>query len=303
LITSFAIAVVFFLLGFSAHRLRWHEWLRPYTLYALGRAGGCSLAVSRSYQRNRIREAARRLEKKSKILKADGQGFELWGTPRGFFWVPSTMTSFLFILAEQEAMIYGSGEFRVRKGDIVLDCGANVGVFTSEALAAGAELVVAIEPVPGKVECLRRNFEAEIASGKVILFPKGIWHEEGVLEMSIYKNCVMDSFVLKDENWETLGVIKLPVTTLDRLVQELALPRVDFIKMDLEGAVRNALEGVQETLAKYRPRLAIATEDREDDYLVVPDLVRRAWPGYRFVCGSCHLRSRFQIVPDVLHFS
>ena len=44
-----------------------------------------------------------------------------------------------FNLAEQQRKIYGTGERAVRAGDIVLDCGANVGVFTRVALDAARE--------------------------------------------------------------------------------------------------------------------------------------------------------------------
>ena len=75
-------------------------------------------------------------------------------------------------LAEQKRNIYGTG---IRRGDIVLDAGANVGVFTRKALWAGASKVIAIEPAPENLECLRRNFAAEIADGRVVVYPKGVW--------------------------------------------------------------------------------------------------------------------------------
>src|SRR5260370_17207178 len=37
----------------------------------------------------------------------------------------------------------------------------------------------------------------------------------------------------------------LPLTTIDKIVSELALDRVDFIKMDIEGAEPNALRGAR----------------------------------------------------------
>ena len=49
---------------------------------------------------------------------------------------------------------------------MVLDGGAHVGVYVREALDRGARLVVAIEPAPANVECLRRNFPEEIADGR-----------------------------------------------------------------------------------------------------------------------------------------
>ena len=44
-----------------------------------------------------------------------------------------------FNLAEQERKIYGKGPNFVRPGDIVLDCGANIGVFVRESLEGRRE--------------------------------------------------------------------------------------------------------------------------------------------------------------------
>jgi FkbM family methyltransferase len=258
--------------------------------------------VSREHRQTRLREAERDLYRRSRLLKVTPDGLELWGTPRGFFWMPANFGSFFYILAEQEIKIYSSDECAVRKGDIVLDCGANVGVFTGQALAAGARLVIAIEPGPKKTECLSRNFEAQIAEGRVVVCRKGVWNVDATLQMSLYKNAVLDSFVLRERSVESLGTLDLPVTTIDHLVSELKLPRVDFIKMDIEGANSNALAGATATLAKFRPRLAISTEDVGEDYMLVPPIVREASPGYRCVPGQARLKSRFQITPDVLYF-
>src|SRR5256885_2849662 len=109
----------------------------------------------------------------SKLLEKDPAGYHLWDTPHGRFWIPEGSDYVLpFNLAEQERKIYGVGEQDVRASDIVLDCGANVGVFTREALKHGAKRVVAIEPAPENIECLRRNFKQEIADGRVILYEK-----------------------------------------------------------------------------------------------------------------------------------
>jgi FkbM family methyltransferase len=291
-----------FFLGYAAHVYGLQDLIRPYVIYLLRRNGGCPLAVARTYRNARLLQASTEIYTSSKLLKATPDGLELWQTKRGLYWVPSTIMSFFNILAEQEIGIYGAAEFRVQPGEVVLDCGANVGVFTREALMAGAGLVVAVEPVPIKTECLRRSFEREIADGKVVLCERGMWSEKTTLEMSIYKDTVMDSFVLKDRTREVLDHLWLPVTTIDDLVEELGLERVDFIKMDVEGATCQVIMGAQATLGKFRPRLAIATEDTLDDYLLVPPLVRQAWPGYQWSVGACRLEGSFQIVPDVLHF-
>jgi FkbM family methyltransferase len=206
-----------------------------------------------------------------------------------------------YIQAEQVEKIYGDGELGVRSGDVVLDCGANVGMFTKTALAAGARLVVAIEPAPATLECLRRNLAAEIKQGQVSVYAKGVWDRDGVLPLSVDRtNPGGNSFVLDTKDKE---VVNVPLTTIDELVLELKLPRVDFIKMDIEGAEKNALRGGRQILLRFRPRLAISAEHLADDGTAIPALVRSLQPRYRERFGRClYQPAQTQAAPEVLFF-
>ncbi len=232
--------------------------------------------------------------------EADG-GLELWETPRGSVWIPAGNQFLMaFNLAEQELDIYEAGEVRVRPGDIVLDCGANVGLFARKALARGARLVVAIEPAPRNLECLRRNLAHEVEAGRVIVYPKGVWDREDVLTLHIDPaNTAAASFVTGSNGGQ--NVTHVPLTTIDRLVAELNLPRVDYIKMDIEGAETRALHGAAETLKRWRPRLAISAYHLPEDPRTIPAAVRAALAGYRMRCGACE-RVDGRIRPKVLLF-
>src|SRR5215510_12663808 len=71
----------------------------------------------------------------SKLVEKDPTGYHLWDTPKGRWWIPEGDDFVLpFNLAEQERKIYGTGERDVKPGDVVLDCGANIGVFTRPSL-------------------------------------------------------------------------------------------------------------------------------------------------------------------------
>ena len=95
--------------------------------------------------------------------------------------------------------------------------------------------------------------------------------------------------------------VLVPLTTIDKLVAELKLPRVDFIKMDIEGAEVPALAGAHETIARFKPRLAIATEHKPDDEYTIPAAVRKIRADYQMECGPC-LEAKGHVRPDVLYF-
>ena len=76
---------------------------------------------------------------------------------------------------------------------------------------------------------------------------------------------------------------------------------MDFIKLDIEGAEKQAVSGAKNTLAKYHPRLAIAMEHLADDPVRIPQVLFAEAPGYRVICGDC-VDEVTRIRPDVLFF-
>lgn len=275
---------------------------RLLAVWSVGRANGCSCGETiRSHDSlARYNETAQRIGGASRVIQRDPQGFDLVETPLGRYWTVRNDRFLNFTLAEEAVDIYGRREEGPRKGDVVLDCGANIGVFTRKALAAGARLVVAIEPTPLTLVCLRRNFEREIAEGRVSVVPKGVWNRVDTLELASEGegNSVGNSLVL---GRNLPGKINVPLTTIDLLVVELRLDRVDFIKMDIEGAEKQALTGATEAIRKFRPRMAIATEHLPDDFTAIPQTVKAIWPGYQVTPSSC--KDHFSTVePEVLLF-
>ena len=95
--------------------------------------------------------------------------------------------------------------------------------------------------------------------------------------------------------------IEVPLTTIDLLVARLKLPRVDFIKMDIEGAEQKALAGAKSVMSIYRPRMALCTDHTLTDPVAVPMLARRAWYEYRVQCGPCEEQD-LRIIPQTILF-
>jgi FkbM family methyltransferase len=172
-------------------------------------------------------------------------------------------------------------------------------VFTRKALRAGASKVIAIEPAPENLECLRRNFASEVADGRVVLYPKGVWDKDDVLKMRVDPtNSARDTFVRQIDNAQ---FIEVPLTTIDNMVAELRLPKVDFIKMDIEGAEQKAVVGAKNTIAKFRPRMALCIYHIQGDETMVPKLVHDAVSDYK-VSKTC-LCLDVGIQPEVAFFN
>jgi FkbM family methyltransferase len=225
-----------------------------------------------------VRAQFRQLESAPGLLRIE--------TSIGRFWIPAPdLPTLAEEIAEEQRGVYESSGHGLKQGDVVLDCGANVGVYTRTALSAGARLVVAIEPAPLPLECLRRNFAAEIQAGRVVIYPKGVWNKDDTLEMSVSPELASTAASVALDHG-TKGP-RVALTTIDKLAAELKLERVDFIKMDIEGAEPQALEGAAATVARFHPRMAISLEHRPSDPDTIPALVKRLWPNYEMQCGPC----------------
>ena len=189
-----------------------------------------------------------------------------------------------YLIGEQQWIIEETPAAQLRQGDIVVDCGAHVGAFSDRAFREGASKVIAFEPDPIQIQCLRRNFAPEIEAGEFVLIEKAVWSDVGTTTFHIGAGNSGAGSVVEQPADSTLEV---EMTSIDRVVSELRLPRVDVIKMDIEGAEREALKGARSTLETYRPRLLIDANHVADDVTVLPRMLRDVYPDYDVHNGPC----------------
>ena len=205
-----------------------------------------------------------------------------WIREQGLLMTGPTLLSYL--VGEQQWIIAETPQARIKQGDIVIDAGAHVGVFSDRALREGASKVVAFEPDPIQIECLRRNFASEIEAGKFVLVDKAVWNDVRTITLRVGENnSGMSSLV----HARTGAEVEVETTTIDIVVDELRLPRVDVLKLDIEGAEREALAGAAATLKRSRPRLLIDANHRPDDPTVLPRILRDVHADYKVHNGPC----------------
>ena len=224
-------------------------------------------------------------------LREDAAHRICWKTHLGEFWTPPGSTAYYVRLIETEALadVYNLRGANL-SGATFFDCGANVGFITRMALAHSAAQVIAFEPSPQTAQCLRMNFSSEIAAGKVTVIEKALWNAEDILWLNTAQvsNPASHSLV---ESGESPRGVRVPVTTIDRVVADLNLARVDFIKMDIEGAEANALAGAAATIRRFRPSIALGTEHTQDllaNNEAVIRQIRSLVPEYEYFCTEVH---------------
>jgi FkbM family methyltransferase len=252
-----------------------------------------------------LRRLAELNEARVKVVDTDSDGFMLWSTPTGPVWTaPDAGSRFTALLTAEEALdVYRWGSTSTRTRPTVIDCGGNVGVFSRQAFARGAERVIAFEPSSSNREAMRRNLSKEYSEGRLTIREEGVWHEQSRLFLeTVTPTNPGANRVVSAPQGEMAGEW-ISLTTIDHVVAELTIPRVDFIKMDIEGAELNALRGAARTLRTHTPHLAIAVEHTKDAAAnagaVHKYLVQNA--GYRVRGDFYRVNPRRIVFPEMLY--
>ncbi|MCZ0860510.1 FkbM family methyltransferase [Methanocorpusculum sp. MG] len=172
---------------------------------------------------------------------------------------------------------YEWGAVRVAPGDVVFDCGANLGVFSLLAAYRGAE-VFAFEPIPEARAILGQTLALNPAlQERVHVVPYALGAEEGTAEFTVLADTLIGSSMVLPQ---TGRKVRVPVTTVDAFLEAEGLDAVNFVKADIEGAERQMLAGAADTLQRYTPKVAVCTYHLADDPVVLAGLLRKANPRY-----------------------
>ena len=97
-----------------------------------------------------------------------------------------------------------------------------------------------------------------------------------------YKHEMTYDKLLSSSRISASGSEVAQIITLDEYVREKNLPRVDFIKLDVEGAELDVLKGAASTIARFKPILALSAYHKWDDFWTLMNFVKSVRPDYEF---------------------
>jgi len=147
----------------------------------------------------------------------------------------------------------------IKRGMNIIDVGAHIGAYTVLAAEKVGEIgkVIAIEPEPKNYQYLIKNIKLNNFKN-VIPVKIALTDHEGFGKLYLHPFVSADhSFVSREnEGFEESSFLETPVKTLDNLVEELNLKKVDIIKIDTEGTELSVLRGAEKTL-KANPGMKI----------------------------------------------
>jgi FkbM family methyltransferase len=173
-------------------------------------------------------------------------------------------------------------DWNIQKGDIVMDVGAAYGSYTLTALAVGAEHIYAWSPQgPPNEEPERELMAKSLAlngwANKCDIYSWGVFDKSGWLNASTQE--------FHETAPEPHGDI-IAVETLDDWNRRVRPERIDWMKLDVEGAEVDVLRGAEELIRKFRPR--IHTENHLFKRATICDEVRTILAGHGYHEDSTH---------------
>src|SRR5262245_29388281 len=131
--------------------------------------------------------------------------------------------------------VYTPTGFELRPDDAVVDVGANIGAFAVYAAQRTRGRVLAVEPHPGNAAALRRNLEANGAS-RAEVAECAVADERGTTPLFLGRSGTTHQLFAAGKDAGEGESVDVRVTTLPELLAEHGFSRVDFLKLDCEGA-------------------------------------------------------------------
>jgi FkbM family methyltransferase len=164
------------------------------------------------------------------------------------------------------SLLYGTFELKelefvqkyLRPSDLVLDIGANVGLYSvlMGVAVGGTGRVFAFEPSPANVLRLRKNLQRNhLESAQV--FPCALGEQDGQLALHLAQDPAYPSLVEVESGLSSGADITVEVCRLDGVWEKLGRPMVAFAKIDVEGAEMAVIQGASHLLRACKPTLLI----------------------------------------------
>lgn len=166
-------------------------------------------------------------------------------------------------------------------GDTVIDAGGCWGdtAINFASLVGETGKVYSFEFIPGNLSIMRRNLSINPKlQERIQVVEHPVWNQSGV---KMYCHdfgpaSTISSVPGKKHNIEVTAI------KIDDFVRKNNVAKVDFIKMDIEGAETSALEGAAETIKKFKPKLAICIYHSLEDFFRIPQFIDGLGLGYKF---------------------
>ena len=192
----------------------------------------------------------------------------------------------------------------LKAGSVYVDVGAHFGYFSMLAskLVGADGRVISIEAMPSTFHYLSENITKNATHQNITAFLGAAFSESTELtfrDYGVVASSLNSAFGARDASHMIKGMgkeVKVHAQTVDSLVKKFALTKVDLVKIDAESSEKFVLQGMRETLKKYRPAIVMEVGDATPAENSVGELLAQmAGSGYAvYSWNSNHRLQKFQ---------
>ena len=174
----------------------------------------------------------------------------------------------------------GFSHFKIRREEVVIDVGAHIGLYALYAAKKG-KLCIAIEPCSKNFEHLLRNIQIN-GLDNLIALNYAAWNSDedrvplyGPSQKNADNVLSIDREHLLRELSENGAKIYeyVETRTIDSILDEIGINKVDWVKIDVEGAEVEVLQGMKKCL-RDNPNLKILIEVQKENEAKVNSLLK-----------------------------
>jgi len=183
---------------------------------------------------------------------------------------------------------------KINKGDVVLDIGANIGIFAHRAEKRGASKVICFEPITPTFECLLKN-----KGPKTIVYKNAVGGENKFINFKIHSDFTQiggatfsDEVVKNKKLVHDEMVYIIDINTIFNSIGE----KIDFMKVDIEGGEIELLSNITDSNLTSLRCLAIELHIINENYKQFQDdfwsrMYKLGFEGFCLYHGNGELRT------------
>jgi FkbM family methyltransferase len=162
------------------------------------------------------------------------------------------------------------------KNAVVVDAGANIGIFSIYAARKGARKAYAFEPVRETCDILEENVRLNRLEKKIIPVNLALGEKKGRANISFCMAGDGCASIGNDGGGNRKQMVR--ITTIDAY---MGGARVDFIKIDTEGYEAQVLKGAKNTIKRFKPAISFSVYHKADDRERLPKIVKKFRKDYK----------------------
>ena len=220
-------------------------------------------------------------------LNSLGMDIKLYFTPAGI--------SIDFILAQYTYREKNKVLIDAGKDDVVLDvggCWGDTALFFANKIGKKGK-VYSFEFIPNNISIFEKNINLNPhLKDQIVLVSSPVSNKSG--DNIYYKDNGPGSQVKSEPFVGSSGIAT--TISIDDFVEQKQLTKVDFIKMDIEGAEPFALNGAIKTIKKFKPKLAIAIYHSMSDFVEIPKWIVDLNLGYKLYLDHYTIHSEETVI-------